>query len=699
MVENNNWYPFTSCVEFETAEFLFTENQMPQAQVDRLMQLWTASILPYNDVPWSSFQVQYAGDVPESAPCWMVKGYNVWFHDANAVVKSLLSNTDFHEHFDYIPYHEFEPSGQHRWENFMSGNWAWHHADILAQDAAMHGAMLVPIILGSDKTTVSVATGQNDYYPLYLSIGNIHNKVHCAHWNALVLLAFLAIPKVDRESEDSAEFWNGMSKPEVWQCPDGHFCHAAYALSAYIADYPEQILLSCLMQGWCPLCTNMSNNLDGMNGLPWSQEHAEYCIHAFAFAELWDQYGIVGDLMPFTNDFPHANIYKLLMPDLLHQIIKGIFKDHLVTWISEYLKITYGEAEANHILDDINHRIAAWTGDDSKALMKVYLPAIEGHVPPRVIFQETGVCEHGPKGFSLPWQHSMTHYWHLIQEFGAPNGLSLGQMLVTNHHLDKLAVARVNFENRGMLQGSLLSAAMQEVEHHGTADNGDAVSDVDQNDADNDETQTDDSPRVPNYVCLAKTPVCKFPTDIHALACHIQEPSLPILISCFLHFHLHADTNPSTDGVALPDLSNSPISVFCSAISTFYAPSDLSGLGGMHMECIWSTSCWDPNIPGMGGLHIARVFLFFSFSYDGIKYPYAPDNDTGMWVIQPDLDANGQCELEVVHVHCILCGAYLIPVYECDCLPTNIQHTNSLDIFQAYYVNKYIDHHAFKIAF
>ena len=43
--------------------------------------------------------------------------------------------------------------------------------------------------------TVSVATGQNDYYPLYLSIGNVHNSVRCAHHNALVLIGFLAQPK------------------------------------------------------------------------------------------------------------------------------------------------------------------------------------------------------------------------------------------------------------------------------------------------------------------------------------------------------------------------------------------------------------------------------------------------------------------------------------------------------------------------
>ena len=55
--------------------------------------------------------------------------------------------------------------------------------------------MLVPIILGSDKTTVSVATGQNEYYPLYISIGSIHNNIRRAHRGAVALIAFLAIPK------------------------------------------------------------------------------------------------------------------------------------------------------------------------------------------------------------------------------------------------------------------------------------------------------------------------------------------------------------------------------------------------------------------------------------------------------------------------------------------------------------------------
>ena len=42
-----------------------------------------------------------------------------------------------------------------------------------------------------------------------------------------------------------------MEIPEVTQFPDGHFHQAIYSLGPYIADYPEQALLACIVQGWC----------------------------------------------------------------------------------------------------------------------------------------------------------------------------------------------------------------------------------------------------------------------------------------------------------------------------------------------------------------------------------------------------------------------------------------------------------------
>jgi hypothetical protein len=102
----------------------------------------------------------------------------------------------------------------------------------------------------------------------------------------------------------------------------------------------------------------------------------------------------------------------------------------------------------------------------------------------RQIFITSGVCE---KGISLPRQHAMVHYPALIRLFGAPNGLCssiteskhitavkvpwrrsnrnqpLGQMLMTNQRSDKLAAARIDFTERGMLQGDLLDNVLEEL--------------------------------------------------------------------------------------------------------------------------------------------------------------------------------------------------------------------------------------------
>lgn len=44
----------------------------------------------------------------------------------------------------------------------------------------------------------------------------------------------------------------GMTTPEVAQCPDGHFRRIIYGLGPHLADYPEQVLYSLIVQGWCP---------------------------------------------------------------------------------------------------------------------------------------------------------------------------------------------------------------------------------------------------------------------------------------------------------------------------------------------------------------------------------------------------------------------------------------------------------------
>lgn len=58
----------------------------------------------------------------------------------------------------------------------------------------------------------------------------------------------------------------------------------------------------------------------------------------------------------FTTHFPRADIYEMITPDLLHQVIKGTFKDHVVEWVQQWLIQVHGTAQANRILEDIDHR-------------------------------------------------------------------------------------------------------------------------------------------------------------------------------------------------------------------------------------------------------------------------------------------------------------------------------------------------------
>ncbi|EMD30431.1 hypothetical protein CERSUDRAFT_27999, partial [Gelatoporia subvermispora B] len=119
---------------------------------------------------------------------WKSATYEVIYRDPREVVKEIIANPSFDGEFDYTPKREHLPNNAGlRRKDFMSGDWAW--------DQATHGAMFVPVILSTDKTTVFVATGQNEYYPVYASIGNVHNNVRRAHRNAVVIIGFLNIPK------------------------------------------------------------------------------------------------------------------------------------------------------------------------------------------------------------------------------------------------------------------------------------------------------------------------------------------------------------------------------------------------------------------------------------------------------------------------------------------------------------------------
>jgi hypothetical protein len=123
-------------------------------------------------------------------------------------------------------------------------------------------------------------------------------------------------------------------------------------------------------------CTALPNKLD-VHSVARTPNHTNNLRNLLDSKTLWSEYGIDNGItvsfhlwrsahsaLPakikptklFTANFPRANIYQMISPDLLHQVIKGTFKDHLVAWECDFLIIQHGVHQADIILDDIDRR-------------------------------------------------------------------------------------------------------------------------------------------------------------------------------------------------------------------------------------------------------------------------------------------------------------------------------------------------------
>jgi hypothetical protein len=157
--------------------------------------------------------------------------------------------------------------------------------------------------------------------------------------------------------------------------------------------------------------------------------------------------------------------------------------------------------------------------------------------------------------------------------------------------------------------------------------------------------------------------------------------------------------------------------VYHSAVATFYAPSDLSGVGGMRCERIRSTPSFhghsqrdtvfvvlDDSKPGMERMEIGQVLLLFSFYYhhkahlcaliNWFVHDNKPDPDTGMWTIWMEFDQKGEPNVQVIPLESIARRAHLLPVYGSARIPNDFSHHNTLDSFHSFFVNHFVDHHA-----
>ena len=110
-------------------------------------------------------------------------------------------------------------------------------------------------------------------------------------------------------------------------------------LAAYVGDYPEQLLVSIVKSGNCPICRAPRDDIENWDNILEPRDTGGIITAlnsvsqgATEFTKACADEGVKPVQCVFWKDLPFINIYSSIVPDILHQLFQGILK-HLIAWI------------------------------------------------------------------------------------------------------------------------------------------------------------------------------------------------------------------------------------------------------------------------------------------------------------------------------------------------------------------------------
>ena len=370
------------------------------------------------------------------------------------------------------------------------------------------GATVLPVILSSDKTQLTLFRGKMAY-PVYLTIGNIPKEIRRKpSRQAQLLIAYIPTTKFEGITNKTgrrrtlANLYHGcmqlilspinacgetgipmISGDGVWRR-----CHPIYAV--FVGDYPEQVLVTCTYGNRCPKCVVPIDELGSKSTFPlrdYKEARDAYLLadgDAHAFHLACREAGQKPVFHPFWEKLPLTDIFVSITPDILHQLLQGVFK-HMVSWLIG----TFGGSEIDARCRSMppNHHISIFakgisplsrvTGKEHKNMSRLLLglildlPVPNGQVSPRIcacvralldflylaqlpshsphtlarlddslsrfhdnkdVFVDLGIRAH----FNISKIHSLTHYISSIQLFGTTDNYNTEQ--TERLHIDEI---------------------------------------------------------------------------------------------------------------------------------------------------------------------------------------------------------------------------------------------------------------------
>jgi hypothetical protein len=177
-------------------------------------------------------------------------------------------------------------------------------------------------------------------------------------------------------------------------CLDGNTCWVFPLLAAYIADHPEQCLVACCKENHCVCCIVQPNDCEDLGPSP--TQDPDKVVEALQndvsdnpsahIARDFHNQGLKTIYPPFWSFLPYASIFTFFTPDLLHQIHKGVFFNHLYSWCQDLI----GQKELNtrweamtsyaglkHFKQGVS-TISQWTGNEYKEMERAFVDIVAG---------------------------------------------------------------------------------------------------------------------------------------------------------------------------------------------------------------------------------------------------------------------------------------------------------------------------------
>jgi hypothetical protein len=237
----------------------------------------------------------------------------------------------------------------------------WRRRELTQPQARLPpGSTAVPIILSTDKTRLTTFVGGKQAWPVYMTIGNISKELRRdVSSGASILIGYLPVAKLSSFKSSSHSdaaanlFHHAMSRilaplekagtaGVMMGCADGYARHCFPILAAYVADNPEQCLIACCKTSRCFQCKIHTNQRgEHARGEPRNHQRTADDLYSQAFLQTttteFNEDGLNPVGKPFWANLPHTDIFRCLTPDLLHQIHRGVFKDHLLKWCQTIL--------------------------------------------------------------------------------------------------------------------------------------------------------------------------------------------------------------------------------------------------------------------------------------------------------------------------------------------------------------------------